>query len=150
METLLRRLFERGAMNYCRTTAAMEEAKRKPAVPINCRLRARAGPRLQLLDAHVAATALDDALRARIMDAVDRAQRNAETAIDTFVEHDGETPEEIFFDAIDRINLAGAGVIAGAASDAGFVDVVMSRLVRHQSGKIVTKVPEALMNSCKL
>src|SRR5579872_4430614 len=113
-------------------------------------LGAGAGPGLQLFDAHVAAAALDDALRARIVNAIDGAQRHAEAAIDAFVEDDCEAPEEIALDTIDRIDLAGARMIARAAPDAGFVDVVMSRLVRHQSGKIVRKVPDALMNSCKL
>jgi hypothetical protein len=86
---------------------------------------------LQLLDAHVAAAALDDALRARIVDAIYRTERHAEATVDAFLEHDREAAEEIIFDPIDRIDLAGTCVIARTSSDAAFVDVVMSGLVRH-------------------
>ena len=90
-----------------------------------------ARPRLEFLDASVAAAALDDAFLARIVNAIHRAHRNAEAAVDTFLEHDRESSQEVVFHAVDRIDLAGAGVIACTASDAGLVDIEVSRLVSH-------------------
>ena len=60
---------------------------------------------------------------ARVVDAGDRTERHAQAAVDALLEHDREAAEEVVLDPVDRIDLARAGVVAGAASDARLVDV---------------------------
>src|SRR5581483_4151503 len=54
--------------------------------------------------------------------------------IDAFIQNNRVATEEVSLDLVDRVDLARAGVIARAASDAGFVDVEMSRLAHRIAG----------------
>ena len=92
---------------------------------------AGARPSLEFLDSSVSAAAFNDAFLARIVNAIYRTQWNAETAVDAFFEHDRESSKEVVFYPVDRIDFAGAGVIACAAADAGLVNIEVSRLVSH-------------------
>jgi hypothetical protein len=94
---------------------------------------AGARPSLEFLDSSVSAAAFNDAFLARIVNAIYRTQWNAETAVDAFFEHDRESSQEVIFHAVNRIDLTWARVIACTASDAGLVDIEVSRLMSHLS-----------------
>src|ERR1044072_2071440 len=82
------------------------------------------GPGLQLLDAIPAAFAVGvEAGLPGVADAGDRTHRHEEPEVDAVREDGGEPPDEVVFELVDGVVLAGAGVIGGAAADAGLLDV---------------------------
>src|SRR5437588_4308441 len=84
----------------------------------------RLSPGLQLPDALPAALAGGvEADLAGVADAVHRAHRHAEPAVDAVLEDDGEPAHEVVLELVDGVDLAGTGVFAGPAADAGVLDV---------------------------
>jgi hypothetical protein len=89
-------------------------------------------PGLEVFDLLEVAIFAGYTLVASVVYAVDRAQRHAEVAVYALLYHDGETAQEITGNLVDRLHLARAGVIAGAATDAGVVYVVVSVSAGHE------------------
>ena len=57
------------------------------------------------------------------MDTQDRAQGQADLAVDAFIFLDGKAPQVVVRDAVNRIDLSRTGVFARAATDTGLVDI---------------------------
>src|SRR3954470_1636272 len=82
------------------------------------------GPGLQLPDPRPAALAAGvEAGVAGVADAVDRAHRHPEAAVDAVLEGGGEPADEVVLQLVDGVDLPRAGVVAGPAADAGVLDV---------------------------
>ena len=108
-------------------------------------LASRLGPRPEGQDL----LALVLGVVAGVDDAVDRAQRHTEAAVDAVVEGDGEPAEEVVGNLVDRVDLAWAGIFARTAADAGLLDDEMAGSAWHQTvcGKVVSSRAEALTNT---
>src|ERR1044072_2968713 len=110
------------------------------------------GPGLQLLDAIPAAFAVGvEAGLPGVADAVHGTHRHAEPAVDAVLEDDGEPADEVVLELVDGVDLARAGVIAGAAADAGVLDVeVTDPAPAHSSTRYaVVILADSFMNSCR-
>src|SRR5258705_171440 len=67
-------------------------------------LAAPSRPSLQLLDLRVASAAFDDAPGARVVDAIDRAERHAQAAVDALLRLDRDPAEVVIRDRVDRVD----------------------------------------------
>src|SRR5690348_3933929 len=64
------------------------------------------GPRLELPDLRPSAVGGGvDVVAAGVMDAVDRAERHAEPAVDALLQYDGEAAGEVTLDLVDGVDL---------------------------------------------